>query len=519
MRRERIVDVLVVGAGPAGLATAAGLAAAGVGEVEVVDRERQAGGIPRHCLHGGFGRPGLAGPQYAERCVAAAVRAGATLRTGVTVTGWAAPPRRPDTGAPGDLEGAGPLAGHGVSAYGSGAAMPFGRGAEARYGADTSIPFTRDAASPYGLDTSIPLARDAASPYGPDAAIPFARDAMPPGTSDAATPLTPYVSTPLTLDATTPGGLERITARAVVLATGARERPRAARLVPGTRPAGVFTTGELQQAVHLHHQYIGRRAVVIGAEPVGFAALDTLRRAGVTVAALVTEHPRHQAPRTRALEARLGRGVPLLTNATVTELLGRGRLSGVRLRHRDGRTAYVACDTVVFTGDFVPDHELARRGGLSMDPGTRGPAIDADFRADRRGVFAVGNVLHAAEPARAVAREGALAAAAVRRYLFDGDWPATSVPLRVTAPLAWVAPNRLTPGEPASEITLCTAESVARPTLLVTQDGRTLHRARPRRQTVPNRPFRISGDWTARVDPTGGAVRIALGGFSPSRRP
>ncbi|NEC09109.1 oxidoreductase, partial [Streptomyces sp. SID7909] len=77
---------------------------------------------------------------------------------------------------------------------------------------------------------------------------------------------------PRTLDATGPGGLERITARAVVLATGARERPRAARLVPGTRPAGVYTTGELQQSVHLHHQPIGTRAVVVGDEPVGLAA-------------------------------------------------------------------------------------------------------------------------------------------------------------------------------------------------------------------------------------------------------
>ncbi|MFH8607007.1 NAD(P)/FAD-dependent oxidoreductase [Streptomyces sp. NPDC018029] len=406
MRRERIVDVLVVGAGPAGLATAVGLAAAGVGEVEVVDRERQAGGVPRHCLHGGFGRLGMTGPQYAERCVAAAVGTGAVLRTGVTVTSWAAP---------------------------------------------------------------------------------------------------------LTLDTTSPRGLERITARAVVLATGARERPRAARLVPGTRPAGVYTTGELQQAVHLHRQRIGTRAVVVGAEPVSFTALDTLRRAGVSVTAQVTEHRRHQAPTARALDARLRRGVPLLTDATVAELLGRGRLSGVRLRHRDGRTADVPCDTVVFTGDFVPDHELARLGGLLLDPGTRGPAVDSAFRTDERGVFAVGNVLHAAEPARVVAREGALAAAAVRRYLSDGDWPSASVPLRVAAPLAWIAPNRLCLDEPTEEFTLRGTEFVPRPTLVVTQDGRTLHRARPRRPVVPNRPFRVSGSWTAGVDVRGGAVRVALG--------
>ncbi|QEV21464.1 NAD(P)/FAD-dependent oxidoreductase [Streptomyces alboniger] len=412
MRRERIVDVLIVGAGPAGLATATGLAAAGAGEVEVVDREQEAGGAARHCAHGGFGRLALTGPQYAERWVAAAVGVGAVLRTGVTVTDW-----------PGSL----------------------------------------------------------------------------------------------TVDATSTRGLERITARAVVIATGAHERPRGARLVPGTRPAGVYTTGELQRAVHVHGQRIGTRAVVVGAEPVSFTALDTLRRAGVEVAALVTEHPRHQASRSRAAEARLRQGIPLLTDATVAELLGRGRLSGVRLRHRDGRTAYLPCDTVVFTGDFVPDHELARRAGLPLDPGTRGPAVDGAFRTAERGVFAVGNVLHAAEPARVVAREGVAAAVAVRRYLCDGDWPSASVPLRVTAPLGWVAPNRLTPDEPGDGFTLRTTEFVPHPTLAITQDGRSLYRARHRRPAVPNRPFHVPSGWVDRVDARGGAVRIALAGRADPR--
>ncbi|ATL32323.1 NAD(P)/FAD-dependent oxidoreductase [Streptomyces formicae] len=406
-----MVDVLVVGAGPAGLAAAAVLAALGAGEVEVLDREPRAGGTPRHCHHGGFGPLGLEGPGFAERWVRTAERSGAALRTGVTVTDWAGP---------------------------------------------------------------------------------------------------------LTLDTTSPHGLERITARAVVLATGARERPRAARLVPGTRPAGVLTTGELLRAVHVHRQHVGTRAVVVGAESVGFAALDALRLAGVDVAALVTEHPRHQTSPARALDARLRRGVPLLTGATVADILGRGRVSGVRLTHRDGRTAHVPCDTVVFTGDFVPEHELARRGGLLLDPGTKGPATDGAFRTDRRGVFAVGNLLHAVEPARAVAREGAAAGAAVRRYLAEGDWPSASasVPLRVAAPLAWIAPNLVTPDEPlpyGGRFALRTAEFVGRAPLVITQDGRTLHHARLPRPPVPNRPFHIGGDWAARVRADGGPVRIAFG--------
>ena len=48
-------DVLVVGAGPAGLAAAAALRRLGVGNVTVVDREPELGGIPRLCHHTGFG--------------------------------------------------------------------------------------------------------------------------------------------------------------------------------------------------------------------------------------------------------------------------------------------------------------------------------------------------------------------------------------------------------------------------------------------------------------------------------
>ena len=46
----------------------------------------------------------------------------------------------------------------------------------------------------------------------------------------------------------------------------------------------------------------------------------------------------------------------------------------------------VDCDTVAFTGDWIPDHELARIGGLEIDPATRGPVVDAGVRTSSPGV-------------------------------------------------------------------------------------------------------------------------------------
>ena len=93
------------------------------------------------------------------------------------------------------------------------------------------------------------------------------------------------------LKLTGPGGRQEIEPRAVLLATGCRERPRSARLVPGSRPAGVMTTSTLQQLVHLEGRKVGRRAVIVGAEHVSFSAVATLAHGGASVAGLVTELP------------------------------------------------------------------------------------------------------------------------------------------------------------------------------------------------------------------------------------
>jgi len=89
MTRHSNHEVIIIGGGPAGLAAAAELARLGIDNVVVIERERQAGGVPRHCGHHGFGwrefRRVLAGPAYAQRLVAATK--GIDLRTGATALG------------------------------------------------------------------------------------------------------------------------------------------------------------------------------------------------------------------------------------------------------------------------------------------------------------------------------------------------------------------------------------------------------------------------------------------------
>lgn len=84
------VTVAVVGGGTAGLALASELMRLKVGKVVVLEREAEAGGVPRHCGHYPFGIREYArlmkGPDYAKRNREAAAALGVDIRTGTTVT-------------------------------------------------------------------------------------------------------------------------------------------------------------------------------------------------------------------------------------------------------------------------------------------------------------------------------------------------------------------------------------------------------------------------------------------------
>lgn len=81
-------DVIIVGAGPAGLAAARSLVDAGVKDILLIEREQEAGGVPRHCRHPTFGlqtfnRP-MNGHNWVDRLLGMVVNT-CEIRTGTTV--------------------------------------------------------------------------------------------------------------------------------------------------------------------------------------------------------------------------------------------------------------------------------------------------------------------------------------------------------------------------------------------------------------------------------------------------
>jgi hypothetical protein len=276
----------------------------------------------------------------------------------------------------------------------------------------------------------------------------------------------------------------------------------------------VLMTGLLQQLVELGSPGIGTRALIVGAEHVSFSALLTLVHAGVKVAGMATELPRHQSLPGAAVGAALRYRVPLWTRTALTEIRGLPRVEEVELRDLGtGRTRAIACDTVVFTADWIPDHELSVTAGLELDPGTRGPQVDTALRTTHAGLFAAGNLLQGAEPADVAALSGRHAAAAVAGWLNRGDrWP-DRVPIVCRPPLLWISPNAVgdVAPPPRRRFIVRSSTFVTRPAHEIRQEDRVLWRGRLRK-LVPGRSAQVPSSWLSRVDLEGGEIEVSVPG-------
>ena len=336
-------DVIILGAGPAGLSAAAELARLGAGKVVVLDREKAAGGIPRHCGHPGFGwnefRKVMTGPGYARHLASSAH---SEMRLGVTAL-------RLEPG-----------------------------GVVQTTGAD---------------------------------------------------------------------GAETYRGRVVLLAMGARETPRSARLVSGARPWGVMNTGALQQFVYLHGKRPFERPVIIGSELVAFSTLMTLRHVKVRPAAMIEAGARITARRPGDWIARLAFGVPVMLNTRLISILGQERVEGVEIERGKGPER-LDCDGVVFTGQFRPENALLAGSHLALDSGTKGPAIDQFWRCSDPSFFAAGNLLRGIETAGQCWREGRAAARAIAAALQGRLAASDGIPVRAGGALSYVYPQRLVAEEP-----------------------------------------------------------------------
>ena len=347
------VDVLVIGAGPAGLAAAIAAKEDGIDNLLVLEREHTAGGILRQCIHNGFGlhRFGeeLTGPEYAQRDIDRAAELGIRIQCDTTV-----------------------------------------------------------------LSVS------------EDRVVTCVSREM---------------------------GLQRIEAKAIILAMGCRERPRGALGTPGTRCAGIYSAGTAQKFVNLEGFMPGKRCVILGSGDIGLIMARRMTLQGAKVLACVELMPYSSGLNRNIVQCLNDYDIPLYLSHTVVDIQGKDRLTGVTVAKVDenrrpipGSEMHFDCDTLLLSVGLIPENELSLGAGVKLSAVTSGAEVDNLLQTNVPGVFACGNVLHVHDLVDHVSNESLKAGHAAARFVRGQIEAAETIAVRDGQGVRGVVPQRIRKG-------------------------------------------------------------------------
>lgn len=234
-------------------------------------------------------------------------------------------------------------------------------------------------------------------------------------------------STLHTVTLMSPDGMLQLTARAVVLAMGCRERTRSEIKIPGSRPAGVFTAGLAQRYINIENLKPGSRAVILGSGDIGLIMARRCALEGISVEGVYELMPYANGLRRNVKNCLDDFGIPLHLSTTVTRVIGHDRVESVEVSQVDehlapipGTERIVPCDTLLLSVGLIPENELSVAAGVELDPRTRGAVVDQSLQTGVPGIFACGNVLHVHDLADNVTCESERAGAAAAAYELGG---------------------------------------------------------------------------------------------------
>lgn len=199
----------------------------------------------------------------------------------------------------------------------------------------------------------------------------------------------------------TKDGLMFIQAKAVVLAMGCRERTRGALVIPGTRPAGIFTAGSAQRFVNIDGYLPGRKVVILGSGDIGLIMARRMTLEGAEVKLVCEVMPFSSGLRRNIVQCVENFNIPLKFSTTVVQIHGKERVEGVTVAAVDknrkpipGTEEFIECDTLLLSVGLIPENEISNACGVSIDSMTSGPVVNEKMQTSVEGIFACGNTVH-----------------------------------------------------------------------------------------------------------------------------
>ena len=285
-------------------------------------------------------------------------------------------------------------------------------------------------------------------------------------------------------------GIFTIEADAVILAMGCRERPKGALNIAGTRPAGIYTAGTAQKFVNMKGYMPGKKVVILGSGDIGLIMARRMTLEGAEVKSVCELMP-YSGGLARNIEQCLNDfNIPLRLSHTVVDIHGKDRLEGVTIARVDENRRpikeseeYIPCDTLLLSCGLIPENELTKGAGITLDRVTGGASVNGERETEIEGIFACGNVLHVHDLVDYVSEESAIAGKAAAKYIAGKSHKEINIRLKTDGKVRYTVPQRLT--EVADTSVYFRVADVYRDAKILVRDGEKVIISKKKQRLAP----------------------------------
>ncbi|WP_051280803.1 FAD-dependent oxidoreductase [Anaerovorax odorimutans] len=320
MNVKKHYDLVVIGAGPGGMAAAVSAKLCGIKNILIIERHNYLGGILPQCIHDGFGlylyKKSLTGPEYAEK--------------------WAD-----------DLKAL-----------------------------DIDIYLTTTALKIFEIKEDTDSVK---KKWGIS-----------------------YINN---ID-----GINQVSAKAVIISTGCREKTLAQLHIPGSRPSGIYTAGSAQYMMNIQNYLPGKSAVILGSGDIGLIMARRMTLEGINVKLILGQNSTGLVR--NHVQCVEDFNIPMQYGKTVVSVHGYKRLKGVTIApiNENGEITlnekeYVPCDTLLIAAGLIPELEICKDSSLISDSSEK-LDLDENLCIGKEGIFACGNCVKVHDLADSVSLEG-----------------------------------------------------------------------------------------------------------------
>ncbi len=257
-------------------------------------------------------------------------------------------------------------------------------------------------------------------------------------------------------------GVTMVNAGSIVLAMGCRERTRANIVVPGTRPAGLYTAGSAQRLINRQNVMVGKKVVILGSGDIGMIMARRLSLEGAKVEVVVELMDCLAGLTRNKVQCLDDFNIPLKLAHTITKIEGHKRVTGVWIAPVDqnkkpilDKQEFIECDTVLFSVGLIPENELSKKAQIKINPITNGPEVNQYMSTSKEGVFACGNVVHVNDLVDNVSKESEQAGKYAALYAMNKFPLQTSVSKCVTGEnVRYLCPQSISLSDKPEKVTL-----------------------------------------------------------------